>query len=242
MERSCKVCLPVFIVLTIPVFIILYAFTAVIVLLILLFAQFKMKRVVKALIHFWAKASFIMMLKRLRIIGKEHIEKDRRYVMVANHASLFDILAIMAIYPDVSFFGREHLTKIPVFGKVLQSIDYVPMRTTDLRNTKQMLEQLEDKSRRLTVAIFPEGTRTRTGELNRFRKGFVHLIKATGYHVLPITLNGFYFFKPANRFHINFSSRLGVVIHQAIESEELINKDDKDIIAHVRGVIQSGYY
>ena len=91
MERSCKVCLPVFTVLTVPVFIILYAFTAVIVLLILLFAQFKMKRVVKALIHFWAMSSFVMMLKRLRVIGKEHIEKDRRYVMVANHASLFDI-------------------------------------------------------------------------------------------------------------------------------------------------------
>lgn len=241
MERSCKVCLLVFTVLTVPVFVILYTFTAIIVLLILLFAQFKMKRVVKALIHFWAMSSFVMMLKRLRIIGKEHIEKDRCYVLVANHASLFDILAIMAIYPDVAFFGREYLTKIPIFGKVLKTIDYVPMRSSDLRNTKQMLEQLKEKSARLTVAIFPEGTRTRNGEINRFRKGFVHLVKATGYNVLPLTLNGFYFFKPANRFHINFRSPLGVVIHQPIENTLFTDKEDKDIIEHVRGVIQSGY-
>jgi len=200
-----------------------------------------MRLAVKALIRFWARASFVIMFKRLRIAGKEHIEKDRRYVMVANHASLFDILAIMAVYPDVSFFGREYLTKIPVFGKLLQTIDYVPMRTTDLRNTKLMMEQLRKKSERLTVAIFPEGTRTRDGELNRFRKGFIHLVKATGYHVLPVTLNGFYFFKPANRFHINFRSRLGVVIHQAIENEQFRDKDDKDIIEQVKGVIQSAY-
>jgi 1-acyl-sn-glycerol-3-phosphate acyltransferase len=241
MERSCKVCPQVFTVLTVPVFIILYVFTAIVVVLILLFAQVKMKKVVKALIRFWARTSFAIMLKRLRIDGKEHIEKDQRYILVANHASLFDIMAIMAFYPDVSFFGKEYLTKIPIFGRVLKSIDYVPMRTTDLRNTKEMLEQLKEKSQHLTVAIFPEGTRTRDGELNRFRKGFIHLVRATGYHILPVTLKGFFFFKPANRFHINFLTRIGVTIHEPIEGAVLATKEDGEIIEHVRGVIQSTY-
>ena len=242
MKRFCIDCPLLYAILSVPVFIVLYTFTGLIVLLLLLFAHLNMRGMVKALIRFWARASFVVMMKRLRVIGKEHIEKGRRYVLVANHASLFDILAITAFYPNVSFFGKEYLTKIPVFGKVLKMIDYVPMKSTDLRNTRQMLDQLLEKTENLTVAIFPEGTRTRDGHLNRFRKGFVHLIRATDHHVLPVTLKGFFHLKPANRFYINFSSKLDVVIHQPITNEVLTAKNDQEIVETVKGIIESVYY
>lgn len=241
MEKSCGICPQLFTVLTVPVYLILYSFTACIVILALLFAQLRMRKLVRLLIRFWARLSFVVMLKRLRVAGREHIEKGQKYILVANHASLFDILAIMAFYPNVAFFGKEYLTKIPIFGRVLRMIDYVPMKTSDMRNTKEMLTQLKEKSERLTVAIFPEGTRTRTGELCRFRKGFIHLVRATEYHVLPVTLNGFYLFKPANRFHINFLTPLGVVIHPPIDPVELSMKEDQEIVQYVKEVIQSAY-
>ncbi len=242
MERSCFICPRLFAVLTVPVFIILYAFTGLVALHILLFALLKRKKAIKGIIRFWARGTFVMMFKRLRVVGREHIEEGKRYVLVANHASLFDILAIMAFYPNVSFFGRESLTKIPVFGRVLKIINFVPMRTSDLRNTRQMLEQLKEKAENLTVVIFPEGTRTQDGELNRFRKGFVHLIRATNHQILPITLKGFYHLKPSNRFYINFLTPLGVVIHPPIMNEVLTAKDDQAIIETVKGVIESAYY
>ncbi|MBT3241857.1 MAG: 1-acyl-sn-glycerol-3-phosphate acyltransferase [Bacteroidetes bacterium] len=198
-----------------------------------------MKRAVKFMIRFWAKASFLMMMKRLRVIGREHIEKDRKYLLIANHSSLFDIIAVMAFYPDVSWFGKEYLTKIPVFGRVLRVIDFVPMKSTDLRNTQVMLDKLLKNTKNLTVAIFPEGTRTRNGELNRFRKGFVHLVRATEHEILPVTLKGFFQLKPANRFHINFSTKIGVVIHPPISNKLLKTKNDREIIDTVKGVIES---
>jgi len=98
---------------------------------------------------------------------------------------------------------------------------------------------LEEKAKFKTVAIFPEGTRTLDGKLNSFYRGFIHLLKASGNDILPVTLNGFYKLKPKNRFHINFGSRLGVVIHPPIEGWELIPASDWDIISRISSILES---
>lgn len=191
--------------------------------------------------RFWARTIFLMLGKRLRVTGIENIEPGKNYILLANHASLFDIMAILAFYPGVSWFGREHLLKVPLFGRVLKLTHFVPMRSGDVRNTKEMLSHLVEKSGCQTIAIFPEGTRTTDGNINRFRKGFVHILKATEMSVLPVTLNGFFLLKPKNRFTINFESKIEVVIHKPIGFEELAEKDDHAILDRVKVVIESAY-
>ena len=58
---------------------------------------------------------------------------------------------------------------------------------------------------------------------------------------LPVTLNGFYKLKPKNSFYINFDSKLDVIIHKPIKREELIEKNDPEIIETVRNIIESAY-
>jgi 1-acyl-sn-glycerol-3-phosphate acyltransferase len=177
--------------------------------------------------------------KRLHILGKEHIRQNERYILLANHSSLFDIIAIMAFYPDVSWFGHERLLRIPLFKRMLLMTGYIPMKLNNYTNTRKMLEELEEKARYKTVAIFPEGTRSLDGKINSFYRGFVHLLRATGHHILPVTLNGFFQLKPKNRFHIHFGSKLCVVIHPPIDSRELIHASDRDIILKITQVIES---
>lgn len=102
-----------------------------------------------------------------------------------------------------------------------------------------MLENLEEKARHHTVAIFPEGTRSLDGKLNSFYRGFIHLLRATELDILPVTLNGFYKLKPKNRFSIHFGSQLGVVIHPPMEGEKLALKPDREIMDSVSEVIES---
>jgi 1-acyl-sn-glycerol-3-phosphate acyltransferase len=191
--------------------------------------------------RFWARSIFLMLGKRLRVTGIENIEKGKNYILLANHASLFDIMAILSFYPGVSWFGREHLLRVPFFGRVLKLTHYVPMKTGDVKNTREMLSHLVQKSGNQTIAIFPEGTRTTDGNINRFRKGFVHILKATEMSVLPVTLNGFFLLKPKNRFTINFESKIDVVVHKPIEWEEFSEKDDHFILNRVKVVIESAY-
>lgn len=228
-------------IISVPVFVILYSFTAAVVLVTLVLAWLNLKKPIRAVSQLWARTVFLIMAKKFTVSGKENIRRDSRYILVANHASLFDIVAIIAFYPGISWFGHERLLNIPLFGRILKMTDYIPFRAPTIKNTKLMLDQLIEKSKYHTVAIFPEGTRTLDGHINEFYKGFIYLLRTSDIDILPVTLNGFYKLKPKNRFYINFDSKLSVVIHKPIDKDELIDKNDNEIISLVKDVIESAY-
>ena len=225
--------------ITILVFGFLYAYTAVSVLIGTSFALLRMRGSLHIVTGFWARSTFWVLGKRVRVIGRENLVKGGRYILVANHSSLFDIMAIMAFYPGVSWFGREYLLKIPLFGYFLRANGYIPMKQTTVSNTRGMLERLVQNSSGTTIAIFPEGTRTLTGKLNRFHRGFIHVLRASDLDILPVPLNVLYSLKPKNRFYIDFRSKIHVIIHKPIKNEELKRKNDEEIISRVKEVIES---
>jgi 1-acyl-sn-glycerol-3-phosphate acyltransferase len=227
--------------LSFPVFAILYCYTAVGVVIVFILTTFKAKRAVQFLTMIWAKSVFAIMGKKLTIKGKDNLDKNNRYILVANHASLFDIVAITSFYPQVAWFGHERLLKVPIFGGFLRLIGYVPFREPTVRNTRHMLDQLINRSKNQSVALFPEGTRTLNGNINPFFRGFIYLMRTGNTDILPITLNGFYDLKPKNRFFIDFGSKLEVVIHKPVPGEELKDKTDGEIIQRIKGIIESAY-
>jgi 1-acyl-sn-glycerol-3-phosphate acyltransferase len=228
--------------LTVPVYGILYLFTALGILVAIVLSWFNARQPVFFLTRIWSKSIFLFMGKKIHITGRENIIKGEKHILLANHASLFDIVAIASFYPEVSWFGHERLLKVPVFGKFLKMTDYVPFREPTVTNTRHMLEQLMEKANNRSVALFPEGTRTTSGKINPFYRGFIYLFRSREIGVLPVTLNGFYDFKPKTRFYINFGSKLEVVIHKPIPREELIDKSDNEIIDKVKTVIESAYH
>ncbi len=225
--------------LTVTAFGILYIFTAIMIVIGLPFVYLRWKSVVRFLMRLWAKAVFLIIGKKLYVEGLNNIEKNGKYLLIANHSSLFDIIAITSFFPGISWFGHERLLKIPVFSSVLKMTDYVPMRKASIRNTKEMIDKLIKKSKGHTIAMFPEGTRTLDGKINDFYRGFIHILRASEINVLPVTLNGFYVLKPKNRFYINFSSRISVIIHEPVSREKLIDKDDAEIIEFLKNIIES---
>lgn len=226
-------------VISVPVFAVLYAYTAITVLLVLVFSYLKWKSAVFMIMGTWARSVFPIMGKRLHIKGREQFDKNKKYILLANHASMFDIIAITAFFPRVAWFGHERLLKVPVFSKMLRMTDYIPMTMANIRNTRRMVEQLIEKSSSRTIAIFPEGTRTLNGKINPFYRGFIYLLRASETDILPVTLNGFYRLKPKNRRHINFGARLEVIIHAPIAGKELVPLEDKEIIDRIKRVIES---
>lgn len=228
-------------ILTVPVFGLLYIYTAVGVLFVIPLTWFNARKPVQVMVKYWAKSVFLIMFKRLRIEGKENLDKNGKYILIANHSSLFDIVAIVSFYPEVSWFGHERLMRIPLFKRYLKLIDYIPFKAPTVTNTRHMMEQLVEKTRNRSIAIFPEGTRTISGKISPFYRGFIYLFRTTDINILPITLNGFYDLKPKNRFYIDFGSKLDVIIHKPLHREELIAKNDEEILEVVKRVIESAY-
>ena len=227
------------IILSAPVFLLLYTYTALGVVFILILAYMRFRRGVVFLMGFWARSIFPLMGKRVHVQGKENIRKGKRYILLANHASMFDITAIMAVFPGVSWFGHERLLRIPLFKQMLLMTDYIPMRINNIKNTRIMLNSLEEKAKNRSVAIFPEGTRTLDGKLNSFYRGFIHLLRATENDILPVTLNGFYKLKPKNRCSIHFGSRLEMFIHPSLEGTKLSRLSDREIMDCIIDIIES---
>jgi 1-acyl-sn-glycerol-3-phosphate acyltransferase len=230
-----------FAIISVFVFGILYIFTAICVLTTLIFAFLRLIKPIQVVSQAWAKSVFIIIGKRFRISGMENIKRESRYILVANHGSLFDIVAIMSIYPGISWFGHERLLKVPLFGRLLKMNGYIAFKEPTYRNTKAMIEQLILRSKAQTVAIFPEGTRTLDGKINDFYRGFIYLIRNSEVDILPLTLNGFYDLKPKNRSYINFDAELDIIVHKPIKREDLINKTDIEIVEAVKDIILSAY-
>jgi len=228
-------------IISIPLFGLLYILTVVVVVIILILSWLHLKSLIRLLSQLWAKMVFLIIGKKFTLHGKENIIKGEKYILVANHSSLFDIMAIMSFYPGVSWFGHERLLKIPLFGTILRMIDYVPFTKPTVKNTKEMIDQLIRKSKNKTVAIFPEGTRTTDGNINDFFRGFIYLFRTSNVGILPVTLNGFYDLKPKTRMYINFNSKLDIIIHKPLTREELIGKTDSEIIDIVKATIESAY-
>lgn len=204
------------------------------------FAYLRFKKTVKYLVHFWATSVFWVLGKNLKIYGIENYSSNKRYIIIANHASLFDIMAIMSFHPDVAWFGHERLMKVPVFNQILRMIDYMPVKEPSIKNTRLMLDEIIKKSQYCTIAIFPEGTRTLNGSMNSFFRGFVYILRASDADILPVTLKGFFSLKPKNRFHINFGAKISVVINKAISANDLKVKTDDEIITEMKKIIESG--
>jgi 1-acyl-sn-glycerol-3-phosphate acyltransferase len=229
----------IYTILTVLAFGILYLFTGILVIIGLPFVFLRMKKAVRFIMRIWAKSAFLIIGKKLHVEGQENIKKNGKYILIANHSSLFDILAIISFLPGVSWFGHARLLKIPIFSQILKMTDYVPMKRANIKNTREMLDRLIEKSQGHTIAIFPEGTRTQDGKISDFFRGFIHVLRASEINVLPVTLNGFFVLKPKNRFYINFSSRISVIIHEPLERGALIKKDDAEIINIVKNIIES---
>jgi 1-acyl-sn-glycerol-3-phosphate acyltransferase len=226
-------------VLTVPAFGLMYLFTAIIIFIGMPFIYLKRKKTVKFMMRLWAKTILLIIGKRIDVQGAENIHNDLRFILVANHASLFDIIAIISVIPDISWFGHERLLRVPIFRRVLILTDYIPMRKATYKNTKEMISLLKGQSKKNNIAIFPEGTRTLNGKINDFYRGFILLLRASEIGVLPVTLNGFYSLKPKNRSYIDFSTPLSLIIHPSIDRNSLVNLSDREIAEVVRNRIES---
>lgn len=224
---------------TLSAYAFLYIFTTAIVLFSLLFYALNLKKTMHTIIHFWARGCFFIIGKQLHVDGNENYKRGQKYILMANHSSFFDIMGIMSVFSVVAWFGKEYLVKIPVFGTLLRGINFIPMKTAGLRNSKMMVNKLIKNTNNHTVAIFPEGTRTTTGQLGKFRKGFLHVLKATELDILPVSLVGFYEFKPKNRFYFKYSARLAVNIHKPLPYSELKDLTDNEIINRIQSQIES---
>jgi 1-acyl-sn-glycerol-3-phosphate acyltransferase len=131
---------------------------------------------------------------KFRFAGLENIPRGRPCVWVANHVNNFDPMALLYISPDyiIALETDKHF-KWPIYGRMVQRWGNLPISKGNSDTTKQSLDLAVQRLKEgVNLMVFPEGTRSRTGTLGRFRRGaFVVAVRA-GAPILPVAFRGAY--------------------------------------------------
>ncbi len=161
------------------------------------------------LFHACARAYSQSVLKvsgiTLKVEGLENVDFSRRYIYVSNHASQFDIPAVIAGIPDqIRIVYKKELEKIPLFGWGLRFPKvYIGIDRGKGMDAIQSLEAAAEKIRNgASVLLFAEGTRSPDGNLQTFKRGAFNLAVNAGVSVVPLTINGSYNILPKNSLRV----------------------------------------
>jgi 1-acyl-sn-glycerol-3-phosphate acyltransferase len=130
-------------------------------------------------------------LWRFRTSGIVPENPRRPYVAVSNHESFADIFLISHLPWEMKWLSKEAIFKIPVMGWMMRMAGDVPVKR-DVRSSRaEALDQCRDRlAKRVSVMIFPEGTRSRDDDLLPFKDGAFRLAIETGTPVLPLVVAG----------------------------------------------------
>ena len=180
----------------------------------------------------------------LDVQGAELVDRSRSYVVVANHISVLDIMAcFLAVPVPIRFLAKKELFRIPVLAPAMRAIGIVEV---DRSAHSVIHEQVNRQARELVASgrsliIYPEGTRSRDGELRLFKKGAFTMAIAGGIPVLPLTIAGTYRAWPPGRLLVNGGRTITAVIEPPIETSGMSRHDVTALAEAARTIIEKRY-
>ncbi len=177
---------------------------------------------------------------RLEIHGLDKIPPHRAVVFMANHQSNCDPPAVLAVLPPVLVMAKKEFFRVPILGRGMMARGFIPV---DRRNREQALVAVEKGVHALKAGksflVYPEGTRSPDGRLQRFKKGvFVMAIKA-GAPIVPISVSGSNKIMPKGEFVMR-PGRVRITFHEPVPTEGFAVEDRQIIIDRVRQAILAG--
>jgi 1-acyl-sn-glycerol-3-phosphate acyltransferase len=140
----------------------------------------------------WARSLLRMAGTPVTMVGFERVPRGRPVVYAANHQSWFDILALGGTVPGtIRFVAKMEMASIPLLGQAMRAAGHIYI---DRQNRAQALEAYEEVAGVIrsgyNTVVFPEGTRSRTGALQPFKKGPFVLALAAQVPVVPVYCAG----------------------------------------------------
>ncbi|MCB9616237.1 MAG: 1-acyl-sn-glycerol-3-phosphate acyltransferase [Sandaracinus sp.] len=198
---------------------------------------------VDARLRSWSSAGVRVTGMQVRVRGTEHVAHDRTYVVMSNHQSNWDIIALYHAFPGrtLRMVAKQEMRKLPILGRAMSDAEFVFVDRGDATRARDAIDlarrKIEDG---VSVWIAPEGTRSKDGVLGTFKKGGFHLALSTGTTILPCTVDGTRHVSPPG----DFRSRTGVPIevrfHAPIDPKAYGDARREALIADVRAAIASG--
>jgi len=189
----------------------------------------------------WARINLALSRVPISISGDELIEKDQPYIVMVNHQSYYDVLALIGYLPlRLKWVMKMELRKIPIFGVACEKVGHIYIDRGNSERAQKSLKMASEKIRAgSSVVFFPEGTRSTDGKLQPFKKGgFVMALEAK-VPILPVTVVGGRKILPKKSLRI-LPGKMKIIIHAPIPVTEYSYETKEALIVRVKEAIGQG--
>ncbi len=178
----------------------------------------------------------------IKISGRDMIDRETPYVFMSNHLSFLDGPLLFLLIPQsIRVILKKSIFRLPVVGQGMRFVGFVPVDRKGVRGGKKSIDQAAHLMRELgySYLIFPEGTRTRDGRTQAFKRGGFFLAVESGAAIAPITIRGTYELMPRGAI---FARRgmIDVLFHRPVPTKGYDQDHMQPLIDKVRGTIVSG--
>jgi len=192
--------------------------------------------------QWFVRSLFAIVGKKLKVSGYDNIDPDHSYLIISNYPSFYAGFSLIGIFPRASIVVHAFVKKVPLLGQILSRVGTIFVQPGLAGQGKRAIHfHLNKHDISSSMIILPEGARTPDGEIHRFRRGFLYILRQSSLDLLPITLNGLYQLKPMKRFHIDPDADLEMVIHSPINNSTARQMSDEELLTMVHSVIGSVY-
>lgn len=190
----------------------------------------------------WTNFSLFLCRIKVSVTGLEKINPYGNYILVSNHASMFDIPVMMRTFPHIRILFKKELSYVPFWGWALRWGYHIMVdRGKGTEAVKSLDRAANDIRSGGQVLLFAEGTRTRDGKLLPFKRGAFSLAAKSGVPLIPITINGSFKILRKGSFDIR-PAHIHVIIGSPIETTNIVSRDDEmKLMNDVREIISKQY-
>jgi 1-acyl-sn-glycerol-3-phosphate acyltransferase len=172
--------------------------------------------------------------------GRKQIDDATTYVIVSNHQSLVDILVAFRLFCHFKWVSKAELFNIPLIGWNMMLNRYVRLERGRNTSIKKMYRACETHlNQGSSVYLFPEGTRSATGDLRPFKEGAFVLAKRLNIPVLPLVINGSRDALPKNSLNFHGRTDIHVTVLDPIQPETFAEISAVELGTQVRDLIAS---
>jgi 1-acyl-sn-glycerol-3-phosphate acyltransferase len=179
---------------------------------------------------------------RVEVTGADAFEKNKPYIFMSNHLSFLDgPLLFLVVSQPIRVILKKEIFKIPVIGLGMKQVEFVPVDRKGIRGGKKSIDLATRlvKEKGFSFLIFPEGTRSRTGKLQEFKRGGFFLALTSQSAIVPISIQGTYELMPKGSFFVK-RGKIKVTFHPPVSVQGYRKDDLPDLLKKVRCIIQSG--
>lgn len=178
----------------------------------------------------------------LEVLGHERIDRKTQYIFMPNHLSFLDgPLLFMLIPQPVRVILKKEVFKIPLIGLGMKHVDFIPVDRRRMRSGKQSIERAARlmKEKGFSFLIFPEGTRSRDGNLQKFKRGGFFLALSTQVPVVPVTIKGSYELMPRGTLFPK-KGTIKVIFHPPFPVQGFDMESMPVLMERVQNIIEEG--